>query len=228
MSRLLSILWNRQDAERGLLLGLFASVWLNLAQLVFTNSRAITDLALLSIKFVPYSPLWVWLNPWNNDANSIVVYRTYLALFVTVVYAFQYLLVLRGFIPKFVYYLSFGTSIIWLVDDYPQNVTVTAFAPLATINPLFALLVLQKLPLGWSLIPWDNQHWACAFGQRVIESYCPSVLAKLDLNGYLLWYYGIVAFWFLMPILVWFRKRQRKIHSDKSNTAQIGSDEVLK
>jgi len=204
-------LWN-SDAERGVLLGLFFSLWWIVVFEILFSPRTLTDLALVNIKFVPYGVLWVLLNPLYS---TIIPYRFFLAGFSTVVYLGLWYLVKRGRIPKFLFYLSFANTLWFSATTYPQMISIVSLAPLGAIHPIFSLLgLLQKFPIGWS---WNfsDPHFLCAMGSPSINDYCPSISAKLSITGYLLPYYLITMFWVVYPPLVWWKRRRGKGTSEK-------------
>lgn len=107
-----------------------------------------------------------------------------------------------------------------------QNVTVTLFAPLNSIAPWFFIpfMLLQKIPIGWSWIPWNNQHWWCAFvgnsgftagdtitfpnGQQLIS--CPGGWLRWNPAYSWFWSYAMIMFWLIVPTLFWLKPRMKQ------------------
>jgi hypothetical protein len=207
-------LWDEKDAERGIGLGLIVAT-------IFAAVSTQSDWLALSFDHVrnqnPYGVLWFWLNPnfWSD-----VPYRIYVTEFLFASEAFMYFgFVRRGRLNKFLFYAGWFQSVIWMRGTVYQNVTVTALAPLGSIMPwvIIPFMLLQKLPLGWSWIPWANKHWACAFvgnagytsgdtivfpnGQTLIS--CPGGWLRWNPMYSWFWSYCMIVFWIVMPLLFW-------------------------
>jgi hypothetical protein len=157
-----------------------------------------------------YGVLWTWLNPfyWTQ-----LLYKVSLLFIQIPVLAVQYWLMKKGKISKFMFYAIFAQSILWRDWQEFYDITVTMFAPFASINPLFTLLlVFQKLPLGWSFPNITaNPHWQCDFGKglpypecyglgnRITSMFTPTWNYRID--------YWMIGFWVIYPILVWMNRR---------------------
>jgi hypothetical protein len=155
------------------------------------------------------------LNPlyWTN-----LPYEAYIVGVIALQVGVNWYLVKKGKMGKVPFYLGWGTSVMWMRASTFQNVTVTAFAPMATIWPILTLLlVLQKLPLGWSWPVQDNPHWQCAFNgtqpySDVSSQYglqCSSPAVRWDPFLPYLYSYFILGFWVIYPIVVWFLRWRR-------------------
>ena len=160
-----------------------------------------------SLGVTPYGVLWVWLNPYYWVEG---VYQIYLGLFIAASLAVQYLFVHRGRLSKWLFYCGWIQTCLWLNQGHVIDVTVTAFAPLASVfPPLTLLLILQKLPLGWS---WNlsDPHWQCAFG-NVGTWYCQTTAVRLNPATGLFWQYVALAVWTIVPLVIWYLKRVKEV-----------------
>jgi len=211
---------NMKDAERGVALGLIIGT-------VFAALFTTSDYLALGADYVlnrnPYGVVWYWLNYgfWNDQS-----YRMYIMFFSLISEGVMwYFLVRTKRLNKFLFYAGWFQSIIWMRGSVFQNVTVTTFAPLISLCPWVLILVLlQKLPLGWSLLPWNNQHWFCAFqgydgyvdgnyitfanGQRLIL--CPGGWLRWNPVYSWFWSYMMLIFWVVMPLLFYEKSNQWK------------------
>jgi len=214
----LSDLWDEKDAERGIALGLIVGTIL---AAVFTTS----DYLALNFDYVrgqnPYGVLWYALNPqfWTD-----VPYRIWVTGFLFVSEAFMYFgFVRNGRLSKFLFYAGWLQSLIWMRGTVYQNVTVTALAPLGSIFPwlIIPLMLLQKLPIGWSFPNITaNAHWWCAFtgntvftngdtitfpnGQKLIS--CPGGALRWNIQYAWFWSYAMILFWVLYPLIYYLVK----------------------
>jgi hypothetical protein len=161
---------------------------------------------------VPYGILWAMLNP--VAGLSSWVYKSYLLLIQVPILLLEWKLVKMKRLSKVMFYMNWMTTILWEYSTQYENITVTMFAPFASINPLFTLLlVFQKLPLGWS---WNfsDPHWACAFaGNGTITEGCPTLQNRIDSFGMAKWNfradYILLAFWTIFPVVVWWWTRRK-------------------
>jgi hypothetical protein len=90
--------------------------------------------------------------------------------------------------------LNILTAIMFRMNQSSQDLTVIAFAPLATINPLFSLLlVFQKLAIGFS---WN-----------LSDPFFIDWIAQARGNPWQITYVYLIG-WFFFPILVWMKGRK--------------------
>jgi hypothetical protein len=116
------------------------------------------DLALTAdVGRVPYSPVWVWLNPFYDTQ---LAYRLYLVTFETIALSSMVWAHWRWRLPFRVALSQLAGLLVIVSLHWHQNVTVVAFAWSAYYAWWLALLAIQKLPLGWS---WNlsDSHYAC-------------------------------------------------------------------
>ena len=154
----------------------------------------------------PYGVLWTWMNPlyWTNLPYTLI-----LAAEVGVVFAFYLWLIKKKRLNKVVVYLNFYTIVFFELFHAHQNITTVMLAPLITITPLVLIpMILQRIPFGWSLIPWDNIHWWCAFGgngngyDNQINP-CLTVATKLNFFHVYSMAYWITVIWTIYPLTLW-------------------------
>jgi len=208
---------NMKDAERGIALGLVVAT---VFAAIFTTSDYMALHADWLLNRNPYGILWYWMNTgfWTDFP-----YRMSMMYFVLASEGLMWLAFVKTKkLNKFLFYAGWFQSLIWMRGSVFQNITVTTFAPLISISPLVILVVLlQKLPLGWSWIPWNNAHWWCAFvgnngfvngdwitfenGQKLIL--CPGGWLRLDPSYSWFWSYAMIVFWIVMPFLFWLKPR---------------------
>ncbi len=159
---------------------------------------------------VPYGVLWVWLNPSYWDLSYPKIVTAVQVVFV----ALQLLCVKKGLLSKNVVILNLFTTFLARIIHAEQNVSVLAVAPFAFIHPVFLIsMFLQKIPLGWS---WDlsDSHWYCAFlsnGQGTEETLnnpCLDLSVKFNPYHTYSMIYLFLAFWVILPLVVWYRKRR--------------------
>lgn len=210
-------LWNSADAERGLFWGLIAGTILA-AIIDQTDGAQYVNPALYHSQF-PYGVLWYALNFMFATPNFYKL-QVVGELFATV--TFQYWLVKKDRLPKSMFYLSWFICIVWMRSTMFQNVTVTMFTPFAFINPIFILIpIFQKLPLGWSLIPWNNVHWQCAFDKYLTSGtdpngapyiICSTAANRLNIDSGQFWQYAVLGFMFLYPVVAWYLVRRKRSH----------------
>jgi hypothetical protein len=207
---------NTRDAERGIALGLVVGT---VFAALFTTSDYLALHADWLLGRNPYGVLWYWLNPnfWTD-----IPYRIYVTCFLLITESMMYFLLVRhGKLSKFLFYAGWFQSLIWMRGSVYQNVTVTTFAPLISICPfVIALVLLQKLPIGWSWNFSDAHSW-CAFignngfvngdwitfdnGQKLIL--CPGGWLRLNPAYSWFWSYLMIAFWVIVPFLFWLKPR---------------------
>jgi len=207
---------NMKDAERGVALGLIVGT---IFAAVFTTS----DFLALNFDYIrnqnPYGVLWYMLNPyfWTD-----IPYRIWVTFFLFASEAFMYFgFVRHGRLSKFLFYVGWLQSLIWMRGSVYQNVTVTALAPLGSIMPfvIIPFMLLQKIPVGWS---WNlsDKHWWCAFtgnsgitqndtvsfvnGQTLIS--CPGGWLRWNLSYSWFWSYAMIMFWVLYPLVYYLVK----------------------
>jgi hypothetical protein len=219
-------LWDEKDAERGVLLGLIVGT---VIAALFTTS----DYLALNFDYLrgqnPYGVLWVWLNPqfWTDLPYRMDIMMTVLAQEL----AMWYFWIVRGMsfrglrLPKFLFYAGWLQVLIWMRGSVFQNVTVTLFAPLASIAPeiVIPFMLLQKLPIGWSWNFSDAHVW-CAFvgnsgftsgdtitfpnGQTLIS--CPGGWLRWNPAYSWFWSYAMITFWIVMPLLFYLKARRKQ------------------
>ncbi len=233
---IISKLWDYEDFERGVL-------WASITAIVIWTIFASPDYDLyvewLYNIPVPYGVLWVLWNPfwWTKQLYTTIVVGEW-----AIVTAFEWLLATkRKIIPLKLVKLQIFSTAILLALHSTQNVTVIMFAPLAVINPIFTLLLLfQKIPLGWTLAPWDNGHWYCAFnGSGTVDTLGtnPCLANSLKLAFWTHVYfinYLIIALWTILPIIIWWKARKSKLkivvlrnHPDRPKGACDGCLKVV-
>jgi len=156
---------------------------------------------------MPYGHLWFLLNPWYW---TDLLYRLYLlGAIIFPMFLVQLWFVRTGRLN--IKWLIYGQlqNIAWFYLHGFQNITVTAFGPLATIYPALILLdVFQKVPFGWS---WNlsDPHWQCAFGGITLYfQYKGHPVGVCDPNKFQFGsayfvYYVMDFFWFFIPLGVW-------------------------
>jgi|SRR6267378_1456744 len=159
---------------------------------------------------VPYSVLWTWMNPfyWTQ-----IPYRIFLVTCCLLMLKIQHMLYKRGKLSFDWMLYSQLQNCIWFMLHWTENITVTLFAPLASIFPPFVLLeVLQKLPLGWS---WDfnDPHVHCAFGNLFnpytrLDSTVSCLAPRLNPEYGTFWTYIALAFWLIVPVWYYYRKNK--------------------
>ncbi len=207
---MLSKLWNAEDFERGMF---YASI----VAIVYFIINAQPDYDLfVEHAFnvaVPYGVLWSLLNPFYWTST---LYTSFVVIEWVMVTLVEWTLAESGRIPLKMVKLQIFTVAALLALHSTQNVTVIMFAPLVVINPLFSiLLIAQKIPFGWSLIPWQNAHWDCAFNGTgtvadLATNPCLSNSLKLAFWTHIYFLnYFILALWTILPLIVWWRNRQR-------------------
>ncbi len=166
----------------------------------------------------PYGLLWTWLNPyyWTD-----MLYRAEMFVVVVVQVLLSWILVRKKRLSKFDFFLGWFTSLIWFRSGVYQNVTVTALGPFAIVfPPLVILMLLQKIPLGWSFPDVTaNAHWQCAFNgtQPYSDIYTPGGLqctaAAVRWNPLyqFFWSYAIVMLWVAYPLISMLWRHRRGI-----------------
>jgi hypothetical protein len=217
LTRLTSALWNPTDAERGILWGLIVGT----IYICLTRGEDWSLLQTFKAGDVPYSPLWVVLNPFfGNDW----AYRIYTMAFLFAAQAFMwYFFVRKKRITKLLFYAAWMTDLIWIANSIQQNITVIALAPLIMVYPWFVIFpILQKLPVGWSLNLTDP-HWTCAFGTAIRTPECTNVAGRLLYIGsgnFIGAANLILAFWVVFPLVLWWlRRRKEKLRGEGGGTS---------
>jgi hypothetical protein len=115
---------------------------------------------------IPYGVLWTWLNPMWLVENT---YKIYLSVFIASLTVLEGFLVMTNRIPFFIAIGNGIQNIVWFSVGGFQQITTTAFLALSFWSPFFFLgWLFQKLPLGWSLIPWTSANWQCDFGDKYV------------------------------------------------------------
>jgi hypothetical protein len=190
LKKLKDTLWDYNDAKRGFILGLIA-VTIYYALVGNTSIFGYFDEGLRFSYVQPYGRLWYFLNPyfWNSQLYSIVSAVSY-----TLIILPQIWLVKKGKINPWVIVLNILSAIMFRMNQSNQDLTVIAFAPLATINPLFSiLLVAQKLAVGFS---WN-----------LSDPFWIDWVAQARGNPWQITYVYLIG-WFFLPILVWMKGRK--------------------
>ena len=154
---------------------------------------------------VPYGALWYLLNPFFEHPQlwSLMTMSIYLAAI-----APQIWLMRKGKLDRIVVFLNIFSAILFRAFHAQQDVTVIMFAPLATVNPLFSiLLIVQKFAFGWS---WDfsDSHWTNMTGQL-------DNCSALRTNCQGIFVYWLLAFWLFFPIGIYARTRIKKSRQKK-------------
>jgi hypothetical protein len=183
-------LWNYNDFKRGVVMALVVAT-LYYAIKGNTSIFGYFDEGLTFSYVQPYGRLWYFLNPyfWNSQLYSIISAVSY-----TLIIAPQVWLAKKGKINKWVIVLNILTAIMLRMNQSSQDLTVIAFAPLATINPLFGgLLILQKLAVGFS---WN-----------LSDPFFIDWVAQARGNPWQITYVYLIA-WFLFPMVVWAKGRK--------------------
>jgi hypothetical protein len=183
-------LWDYNDARRGLIMGLIVAT-LYYAIKGNTSLLGYFDEGLSFSYVQPYGRLWYFLNPyfWNSHLYSIISAITYTAIILPQIY-----LVKKKKINAWVVVLNVLTAVMFRMNQSSQDLTVIAFAPLATINPLFSLLlVAQKLAIGFS---WN-----------LSDPFFVDWVAQARGNPWQITYVYLIG-WFFSPILVWMKSRK--------------------
>lgn len=184
-------------------------VWASIVFIVFRTIFPSADSYLAvehGLGVVPYGQLWTWLNPmwWTQQP-----YAVYLFIIWAAVTALEYKFATRGlFDVRLVYIQVFATCIMYSLHAY-QNVTVIMFFPFAAVCPWVTLLLLfQKIPI-W--VPFNWNDWNCAFngtGNGIDGNPCLSNVTHLGLLHVYSISYIIVAFCFVLPLIVYVRDRK--------------------
>jgi hypothetical protein len=200
-------LWNK-DAERGVILGLVAS--LILVGIFGTNDTSL----LIDIQngVLPYGVLWTWMNPfwWTQQPYMVIV-----TAIEGVTYLGMWKLVKMGRLSKDLVIMNLFTNVFLNATHVFQEGTVIMMGPLiaASSNPIVAVgivavMVLQKLPIGWGL-PWDlsNPHVQCGiFGQCLVFQNSRLDIARSDFFTHL-----ALIFWVVAPLMLFWKKRTGKL-----------------
>jgi hypothetical protein len=183
-------LWDYNDARRGLILALIvATIYYSIKG--NTSLFGYFDEGLTFSYVQPYGRLWYFLNPyfWKSYLYSIISAVSY-----TLIILPQIWLVKKGKINSWVVVLNIMTAIMFRMNQSNQDLTVIAFAPLATINPLFSiLLIVQKMALGFS---WN-----------LSDPFWIDWVAQTRGNPWQITYVYLIG-WFFFPILVWMKGRK--------------------
>jgi hypothetical protein len=192
LHRIKSLLWDYNDAKRGVIMSLIVAT-IYYALIGNTSIFGYFDEGLTFSYVQPYGRLWYFLNPyfWNSHLYSIISAVSYTAIILP-----QIWLVKKKKINAWVVVLNILSAIMFRMNQSSQDLTVIAFAPLATINPLFSiLLVIQKLAVGFS---WN-----------LSDPFWIDWVAQTRGNPWQITYVYLIA-WFVFPILVWLKQRHTK------------------
>lgn len=202
--KLLEKLWN-PDAERGVVWALiyaFVSLGIFGTLLPFTGQRYVgSDITIGQMYqhgIVAYGQLWTWLNPYYYTQQP---YMALNMLIVGAVFGVEYMMVRRGLLNKNLVLFAFFLCIVTEAIHVYQNTTIIMLAPLISITPVFIILMLlQKLPLGWSWTLTDP-NWACGiYGQ------CAGIaINRFSLTNEVNFSYILLAISVIVPLLVWWR-----------------------
>ncbi len=141
----------------------------------------------------PYGLLWYALNPFFR---SWATYSWTSVLIYAAIVAPQLWLVKRGRLDGRMVVLNVMSAVYFRMAQSTQDMTVIAFAPLASLNPLFAVpLLLQKVAVGFS---WNlsDPNWA-------------AWLSATATNPIVAPYY-VVLCWLALPPLAWLFRRVEK------------------
>lgn len=197
LRKIVNVLWNYEDARRGFLMGVFAILvyYTMLGPTWFTNFYPLPkifggmlgyyDEALAHSWVQPYGAIWYLLNlPFQNWViYGITSKLTYIAIMIP-----QIRLAKQHKVSWWAILLNVMTAIFFIANQSNQDLTVIAFAPLATMNPWYGLLlVFQKMPFGMS-----REYWIDWFAQTRGN---PWEITYMVLIG-----------WFAFPLMVWAKK----------------------
>lgn len=194
-------IWNK-DAERGVILGLVAS--LILVGIFGTNDTSL----LIDIKngVLPYGVVWTWLNPfwWTQQPYMVLV-----TAIEGVTYLFMWWLIKKGRVSKDLVIMNLFTTVFLNATHVFQEGTTIMLGPLIAASPnpivaigLVAVMVLQKLPIGWS---WNFQdpHVQCGiFGKCIVFYNSRLDFARSDFFTHL-----ALIFWVIAPLMIFWKKR---------------------
>jgi len=199
-------LWN-SDAERGTVLGMIAG----LLFLALTGSSD-ADLSVVHQQNnTPYGVLWTWLNPlyWTNLPYLIGLFVIY-----AVIFKVQCVFVKRGRLNKNLVWMNLFSVLFLFVIHAQQNVTIIMLGPFVALSPLVLIpIMLQKLPIGWSL-NFQDPHWNCAFNgsSNATDWYQPCLSNSVHLNIFHIYSlsYLVILFWVIFPLLLWLKAWRHK------------------
>ncbi len=183
--RIKSLLWDYNDARRGFLMGLIAVIIYYTIQGP-TSIFGYYDEGFAHSWVQPYGVLWYALNPFfrNWQIYSVTTLLIYTAIILPQIY-----LAKKGKINSWVILLNIMSVIFFRTNQTSQDITVIAFAPLATMNPWFgALLILQKMAIGFS---WN-----------LSDPYWGTWVNQTRGNPWEMPYMFLIA-WFVLPMMVW-------------------------
>jgi hypothetical protein len=194
-------LWNK-DAERGVILGLVAS--LILVGIFGTNDTSL----LIDIKngVLPYGVLWTWMNPWWWTQQPYMVSVTAIE---GVMYLGMWKLVKMGRLSKDLVIMNLFTNVFLNATHVFQEGTVIMVGPLIAASPniyvtigLAGVMILQKFPIGWS---WNFQdpHVQCGiFGHCIAFDNSRLDIARSDFFTHL-----ALIFWLVAPLMLYWKKK---------------------
>jgi len=185
LKKIKNVLWDYNDFKRGVIMGLISIIIYYILQ-GGTSIWGYYDEAFARSWVQPYGALWYVLNPFfqNWKIYSITTVIIYAGIIAPQIY-----LAKKGKISPWIVLLNIMSAVFFRVNQTSQDMTVIAFAPLATINPWFgALLILQKMAVGFS---WNLSD--PYFGTWVNQARGdPWEMPYLFLIG-----------WFVFPLMVW-------------------------
>jgi hypothetical protein len=122
-------------------------------------------------------------------------------------FALQYKLVKMKKLSRNLVLLNFFTCLFMNSTHVFQESTKLMFGPLVALSPLFALpMILQILPLGWSLNLQDP-HWQCGIYGQCISF----VNGRLDIVRSDFITHIALVFWIVAPLLIWYRNKTGKM-----------------
>jgi len=199
----LSSLWDANDFWNGALL---ASIFYIVYSTIF-NARPDYDLAVKYPGNPPYGVLWYILNPFYATQQLYAYWLLFVFAVMLVVY--WKLIKMKWLDARIVKLWVFSIAVLYALHGY-QDVTIVAFAPLATITPILtAILVLQKIPF-----PGTDQ-WNCAFNgngttETLLTNPCISNSLKLAWWTHVYFFtYLVLLLWAVLPIVIWLKTRRK-------------------
>jgi hypothetical protein len=177
---------------------------------------SLSDKAITLGNVIPYGMVWTWMNPyyWITNLYKWVVLGGQLLVMVP-----MYYLAKKGKLNWTMLHLLLFTTIYFRLMGVFQEVSAVLFAPLATLNPVFSLILLvQKIPF-WSFPPTlTDPHYLCSgLGQCVGYTVDRVIFLHGALNPDIATHF-VIAFWLIAPIYVWWKRRQQWIWSKNCYT----------
>ncbi len=190
------------DTQRGLWLGIIASYF----YVMFFGQSDTSLLSDIQNGVLPYGWLWTIFNPlyWTQRPYIVINMLECLA-----VLGVQYYLVKKGRVNKWIMMMNSFQIVFFSATHVIQENTVIFLGPFIAAGSsiwypiiFIGLMVLQKLPIGWSL-SLSDPHVQCGIWGKCFYFYNSRLdIARSDFFTHL-----ALIFWVIAPLMLWYKRR---------------------